>query len=147
MTILQQVLLAFAAFVLFIFAIRLVFALLLRLQLLPILVWLGIGRLYPQWAEAHPFVFYGVLALFALLALSCWLRPVVEWVQERQMLRLAERQIKNDLHRPMRRGAPLPAFSCVTAYPSRNMRTEKRRAEARRFLIVRTSPLRCVPPP
>ena len=41
MTILQQVLLAFAAFVLFIFAIRLVFALLLRLQLLPILVWLG----------------------------------------------------------------------------------------------------------
>ena len=38
MTILQQVLLAFAAFVLFIFAIRLVFALLLRLQLLPILV-------------------------------------------------------------------------------------------------------------
>lgn len=91
MTILQQVLLAFAAFVLFIFAIRLVFALLLRLQLLPILVWLGVGRLYPQWAAAHPFVFYGVLALFALLALSCWLRPVVEWVQERQMLRLAER--------------------------------------------------------
>ncbi len=70
MTILQQVLLAFAAFVLFIFAIRLVFALLLRLQLLPILVWLGVGRLYPQWAAAHPFVFYGVLALFALLALS-----------------------------------------------------------------------------
>mgnify|MGYP000041899858 CR=1 FL=1 len=68
MTILQQVLLAFAAFVLFIFAIRLVFALLLRLQLLPILVWLGVGRLYPQWAAAHPFVFYGVLALFALLA-------------------------------------------------------------------------------
>ena len=46
MTILQQVLLAFAAFVLFIFAIRLVFALLLRLQLLPMLVWLGVGRLY-----------------------------------------------------------------------------------------------------
>ena len=99
MTILQQVLLAFAAFVLFIFAIRLVFALLLRLQLLPILVWLGVGRLYPQWAAAHPFVFYGVLALFALLALSCWLRPVVEWVQEQQMLRMAERRIKDDLHR------------------------------------------------
>ena len=76
MTILQQVLLAFAAFVLFIFAIRLVFALLLRLQLLPILVWLGVGRLYPQWAASHPFVFYGVLAFFGLLALSCWLRPV-----------------------------------------------------------------------
>ena len=98
MTILQQVLLAFAAFVLFIFAIRLVFALLLHLQLLPILVWLGVGRIYPQWAAEHPFVFYGVLAFFGLLALSCWLRPVVEWVQERQMLRLAERQIKNDLH-------------------------------------------------
>ena len=60
MTILQQVLLAFAAFVLFIFAIRLVFALLLRLQLLPILVWLGVGRIYPQWATEHPFVFYGI---------------------------------------------------------------------------------------
>ena len=139
MTILQQVLLAFAAFVLFIFAIRLVFALLLRLQLLPILVWLGVGRLYPQWAAAHPFVFYGVLALFALLALSCWLRPVVEWVQERQMLRLATV--------PMQRDAPLPDFSCATAYPSLNIRTEKRRALARRFLIARTSPLQSVPPP
>ena len=92
MTILQQVLLAFAAFVLFIFAIRLVFALLLRLQLLPILIWLGVGRIYPQWAAEHPFVFYGVLAFFGLLALSCWLRPVVEWVQERQTLWMAERQ-------------------------------------------------------
>ena len=102
MTILQQVLRAFAAFVLFIFAIRLVFALLLRLQLLPILVWLGVGRIYPQWAAEHPFVFYGVLAFFGLLALSCWLRPMVEWAQERQMLRLAERQIKDDLHRARR---------------------------------------------
>ena len=145
MTILQQVLLAFAAFVLFIFAIRLVFALLLRLQLLPILVWLGVGRIYPQWAAEHPFVFYGVLAFFGLLALSCWLRPVVEWVQERQMLRLAERQIKNDLHRANAEGRTITGFQLRN--PSRNMRTEKRRASARRFLIVRTSPLRCVPLP
>ena len=96
MTILQQVLLAFAAFVLFIFAIRLVFALLLRLQLLPILVWLGVGRIYPQWAAEHPFVFYGVLAFFV----------------------------------------PSLAFNCATAYPSLNMRTEKRRASARRFLVL-----------
>ena len=136
MTILQQVLLAFAAFVLFIFAIRLVFALLLRLQLLPILVWLGVGRLYPQWAAAHPFVFYGVLAFFGLLALSCWLRPVVEWVQERRMLQLAERQIKMTCTVPMRRAVPSLAFNCATAYPSLNMRTEKRRASARRFLVL-----------
>ena len=126
MTILQQVLLAFATFVLFIFAIRLVFALLLRLQLLPILVWLGVGRLYPQWAAAHPFVFYGVLAFFGLLALSCWLRPVVEWVQERRMLQLAERRSKMTCTVPMQRDAPLPDFSCATAYPSLNIRTEKR---------------------
>ena len=107
MTILQQVLLAFAAFVLFIFAIRLVFALLLRLQLLPILVWLGVGRLYPQWAAAHPFVFYGVLALFALL----------EWVQERQMLRLAERQIKNDLHRANAEGRTITGFQLCNGVP------------------------------
>ena len=117
MTILQQVLLAFAAFLLFIFAIRLVFALLLRLQLLPILVWLGVGRLYPQWAEAHPFVFYGGLALFALLVLSCWLRPVVEWVQERQMLRLAERQIKNDLHRANAEGRTITGFQLRNGVP------------------------------
>ena len=108
MTILQQVLLAFAAFVLFIFAIRLVFALLLRLQLLPILVWLGVGRLYPQWAAAHPFVFYGVLALFALLALSCWLRPV---------LRMAERQIKNDLHRANAEGRTITGFQLCNGVP------------------------------
>ena len=117
MTILQQVLLAFAAFVLFIFAIRLVFALLLRLQLLPMLAWLGVGRLYPQWTAAHSFVFYGVLALFALLALSCWLRPVVEWVQERQMLRLAERQIKNDLHRANAEGRPITGFQLCNGVP------------------------------
>ena len=100
MTILQQVLLAFAAFVLFIFAIRLVFALLLHLQLLPIGDRCGL----------HPFVFYGVLAFFGLLALSCWLRPVVEWVQERQMLRLAERQIKDDLHRANAEGRTITGF-------------------------------------
>ena len=117
MTILQQVLLAFAAFVLFIFATRFVFALLLRLQLLPILVWLGVGPLSPRGAAAHPFVFYGVLALFALLALSCWLRPVVEWVQERQMLRLAERQIKNDLHRANAEGRTITGFQQSNGVP------------------------------
>ena len=117
MTILQQVLLAFAAFVLFIFAIRLVFALLLRLQLLPILVWLGVGRLYPQWAAAHPFVFYGVLAFFGLLALSCWLRPMVEWAQERQMLRLAERQIKDNLHRANAEGRTITGFQLCNGVP------------------------------
>ena len=117
MTILSQVLLGFAAIALLIFSVRLIFTLLLRLQLLPILVWLGVGRLYPQWAAAHPFVFYGVLALFALLALSCWLRPVVEWVQERQMLRLAERQIKNDLHRAAVEGRTISGFQVKNGVP------------------------------
>ena len=98
MTILQQVLLAFAAFVLFIFAIRLVFALLLHLQLLPILVWLGVGRIYPQWAAEHPFVFYGVLAFFGLLALSCW-------------------QIKNDLHRANAEGRTITGFQLCNGVP------------------------------
>ena len=93
------------------------FALLLRLQLLPILVWLGVGRIYPQWAAEHPFVFYGVLAFFGLLALSCWLRPVVEWVQERQMLRLAERQIKDDLHRANAEGRTITGFQLCNGVP------------------------------
>ena len=117
MTILSQVLLGFAAIALLIFSVRLIFTLLLRLQLLPVLIWLCVGRVYPQWAAAHPFVFYGVLALFALLALSCWLRPVVEWVQERQMLRLAERQIKNDLHRANAEGRTITGFQLCNGVP------------------------------
>ena len=147
MTILQQVLLAFAAFVLFIFAIRLVFALLLRLQLLPILVWLGVGRLYPQWAAAHPFVFYGVLALFALLALSCWSARWWSGYRNGKCCGWPSGRSKTICTVPMQRDAPLPDFSCATAYPSLNIRTEKRRASARRFLIARTSPLQSVPPP
>ena len=117
MTILQQVLLAFAAFVLFIFAIRLVFALLLRLQLLPILVWLGVGRIYPQWAAEHPFVFYGVLAFFGLLALSCWLRPLLEWLQETQKARLAERLILDELHRAAVEGRTISGFQVKNGVP------------------------------
>lgn len=117
MTILSQVLLGFAAIALLIFSVRLIFTLLLRLQLLPVLIWLCVGRVYPQWAAAHPFVFYGVLALFALLALSCWLRPVVEWVQERQMLRLAERQIKNDLYRANAEGRTITGFQLCNGVP------------------------------
>ena len=117
MTILSQVLLGFAAIALLIFSVRLIFTLLLRLQLLPVLIWLCVGRVYPQWAAEHPFVFYGVLAFFGLLALSCWLRPVVEWVQERQMLRLAERQIKNDLHRANAEGRTITGFQLCNGVP------------------------------
>ena len=69
MTILSQVLLGFAAIALLIFSVRLIFTLLLRLQLLPVLIWLCVGRVYQQWAAAHPFVFYGVLCLFVILLL------------------------------------------------------------------------------
>ena len=117
MTILQQVLLAFAAFALLSLAVRLIFALLVRLHLIPILVWLGVGRLYPQWAAAHPIVYYGILVFFTLLVLSCWLRPVLEWVQERQMLRLAERQIKNDLHRADAEGRTITGFQLCNGVP------------------------------
>ena len=48
MTILSQVLLGFAAIALLIFSVRLIFTLLLRLQLLPVLIWLCVGRVYPQ---------------------------------------------------------------------------------------------------
>ena len=44
MTILSQVLLGFAAIALLIFSVRLIFTLLLRLQLLPVLIWLCVGR-------------------------------------------------------------------------------------------------------
>ena len=117
MTILQQVLLAFALFVLLIFVARLAFTLLLRLQLLPVLTWLCVGRVYPQWAAAHPFVFYGVLALFGLLALSCWLRPLIEWLQEAQKARLVERLIVNELHRAAAEGRTISGFQVKNGVP------------------------------
>ncbi len=53
MTILSQVLLGFAAIALLIFSVRLIFTLLLRLQLLPVLIWLCVGRVYPQCGRQH----------------------------------------------------------------------------------------------
>ena len=58
-----------------------------------------------------------VIGLLISLALSCWLRPVVEWVQERQMLRLAERQIKNDLHRANAEGRTITGFQLCNGVP------------------------------
>ena len=146
MTILSQVLLGFAAIALLIFSVRLIFTLLLRLQLLPVLIWLCVGRVYPQWAAAHPFVFYGVLSLFGLLALSCWLRPLVEWLQETQKARLAERLILDELHRTAVEGRTISGFQVKTVSPSRNMRNEKSGLRpAFSCLIIRTSPLRCAP--
>lgn len=43
--------------------------------------------------------------------------PVVEWVQERQMLRLAERQIKNDLHRANAEGRTITGFQLCNGVP------------------------------
>ena len=117
MTILQQVLLAFAAFALLRLAVRLIFVLLVRLHLIPILVWLGVGRLYPQWAAAHPIVYYGILVFFTLLVLSCWLRPVLAWVQEKRMLRMAERRIRSDLHRANAEGRTITGFQLYSGIP------------------------------
>ena len=106
-----------AAIALLIFSVRLILTLLLRLQLLPVLIWLCVGRVYPQWAAAHPFVFYGVLSLFGLLALSCWLRPLVEWLQETQKARLAERLILDELHRAAVEGRTISGFQVKNGVP------------------------------
>ena len=81
------------------------------------MIWLCVGRVYPQWAAAHPFVFYGVLSLFGLLALSCWLRPLVEWLQETQKARLAERLILDELHRAAVEGRIISGFQVKNGVP------------------------------
>ena len=68
-------------------------------------------------AAAHPFVFYGVLSLFGLLALSCWLRPLVEWLQETQKARLAERLILDELHRAAVEGRTISGFQVKNGVP------------------------------
>lgn len=57
----------------------LAFKLLVKSRLLPLLIWCGLGwKLYPQWSNAHPFIFYGVLAFLALVIVFSWLGPYLE---------------------------------------------------------------------
>ena len=60
---------------------------------------------------------YGVLFLFGLLALSCWLRPLVEWLQETQKARLAERLILDELHRAAVEGRTISGFQVKNGVP------------------------------
>lgn len=62
-------------------------------------------------------MFYGVLSLFGLLALSCWLRPLVEWLQETQKARLAERLILDELHRAAVEGRTISGFQVKNGVP------------------------------
>ena len=66
----------------------LAFKLLVKSRLLPLLIWCGLGwKLYPQWSNAHPFIFYGVLAFLALVIVFSWLGPYLERRREEEAIR------------------------------------------------------------
>jgi hypothetical protein len=111
MTILQQI----SAFVLASALAVLGFKLLVKLRILPLLLWWGLGKnLYPVWAAGHSLLFYGVLAALALLTLASWLCPVLTEHLENKRL---ERMILEDLSKARAEGREIDSIQIQHGIP------------------------------
>ncbi|PWM51301.1 MAG: hypothetical protein DBX60_07170 [Bacillota bacterium] len=107
MTILLQI----GAFVLGLAVLGLAFKLLVKLRILPLLVWLGLGKgLYPSWSAAHPLIFCGVLAALALLMVFSWLGP---WLESRRL----ERQVRDEIIRARAEGRTIDGIKMQNGVP------------------------------
>lgn len=111
MTIPQQI----GLFLLGLVVLALTFRVLVKLRLLPLLLWLGVGKgLYPQWSEGHPLVFYGVLAVLVLFALTSWLPPLLERRRENRQM---EKMILEDIARANVEGRTIDSIQIQGGLP------------------------------
>ena len=111
MTILQQLVLFFLALV----GLALAFKLLVKLRLLPLLLWWVIGKvIFSQWFAGHPVVFYGVLGILALLTLASWLGPLLGRIQENKR---AERMVLEELSRARAEGRTIDYIQVENGIP------------------------------
>lgn len=115
MTILLQVCVFFLVLSALILAARLALALLVRLWVLPPLLWWGLGtRLYPQWAAANPLLFYGVLAALVLAMLARWIGPpLMRLLEDRQM----ERTVRDEIARAHTEGRVIDGIRLENGVP------------------------------
>lgn len=111
MTIPQQLILFFLALV----GLALAFKLLVKLRLLPLLLWWVIGKeIFSQWFAGRPVVFYGGLGILALLTLASWLGPLFGRIQEN---RRAERMVLEELSRARAEGRIIDSIQIENGIP------------------------------
>lgn len=93
----------------------LAFKLLVKSRLLPLLIWYGLGwKLYPQWAAAHPFIFYGVLSALALVTVFSWLGP---WLERRREEKRFENHVRSEAARARTEGRTISGFKVENGVP------------------------------
>ena len=93
----------------------LAFKLLVKSRLLPLLIWFGLGwKLYPQWAAAHPFIFYGVLAVLAVVTVFSWLGP---WLERRREEKRFENHVRSEAARARAEGRTISGFKVENGVP------------------------------
>ena len=93
----------------------LAFKLLVKSRLLPLLIWCGLGwKLYPQWANAHPVIFYGVLAFLALVIVFSWLGPYLERRREEKRF---ENHVRSEAIRARAEGRTISGFKVENGVP------------------------------
>lgn len=93
----------------------LAFKLLVKSRLLPLLIWCGLGwKLYPQWSNAHPFIFYGVLAFLALVIVFSWLGPYLERRREEKRF---ENHVRSEAIRARAEGRTISGIKVENGVP------------------------------
>lgn len=115
MMILLQIAVFFLALTVLAAVFRLAFQLLVRLWLLPPLIWWALGKvLYPQWSAAHPLLFYGVLAVLILVMLAVWFGPLVARQRENKRL---ERMVSEGISRARAEGRTIDNIQLENGVP------------------------------
>lgn len=92
LTLVQQMFFFFLA----LFLIQLVFCILAKLKLMPVLIYLACANLiFPDWVDAHPVPYWVALAGLILLTILSWVGPrLVEYIEARKLIR----QIADQAH-------------------------------------------------
>lgn len=111
----MKVVIQIGVFLLALSLLLLALKLLVRSRLLPLLLWCGLGwKLYPQWSNAHPFIFYGVLAVLALVIIFSWLGP---WLEQRREVKQFENHVQSELLRAEAEGRTISGFKVENGVP------------------------------
>ena len=111
----MKIVIQVGVFLLVLFLLLLAFKLLVKSRLLPLLLWCGLGwKLYPQWSNAHPFIFYGVLAVLALVTVFSWLGP---WLERRREVKRFESHVRSELLRAEAEGRTISGFQVENGVP------------------------------
>ena len=115
MTALQQIVLAFLALVAILVCLKLTLRLLVKLHILPVLLYLVVGlAVFPAWVAQHSVAYYGILAVLILLVLATWFGPAVRDIR---MERRAQRLLLDELKQAREEGHSIDSFELHNGIP------------------------------